>query len=1285
MQPLATAWMLAVGFLSASDPNAVLDVEGDLGAPTGHEVVIPESGFYAFDARSLDADVALIVVTPDGAELRDEDSGIGTNARLVVQAAAGETYSIRVDSPRDAGRYGLRVTQGRPPAPDSEALHRQEIRFHRDSADRAESDDRAEDAIDHRIRQAELLIQALDAAAAVEVLRATEPRQETPLHSRVAATLARAELRTGAPDALARLIAAVDDLRKHGLHRAELLARWDITTRMFQQADRDATYAELDRVEELARLLDDQTVRAQALHRRGQNAAMHGDLAVALESWDEATSLFERVGDLVDAADMAINSAATRMHVDDWDGAETSIETARRLLEGSDDPERQSYTWLMLAAVHRHRWDMDKNHEALKAALEVARDDGSRPTEYLQAALIEMAEFLMTIGAGEDALDHAEEAVAVAKARGSAGGEARVLVLIGRIQRFLLLYDEAEASYLRAHSLAERSGSIFDEIDAETRIAELTVDQGRHEEALERADRILARLGGHHSQNFAIAAQMIAGDALWRLGRYRRAEQRYRRGLEMARLQGNGPQQADLLPRLGGLQLALGETDAALTTLREARVFAASRGDREAEANAFLGIIEAQLELGRLREALATLDEAPDWTGLPTESVRALVLESRLSAELGETDHAITAARDARARCEEEPVRFRDVHRMALIAEADAHLGAGNESLARELSERARIESIEAGDLEDELDATAILVTSALELGDSGTARRGLERADRILRVLTGVELDIDQAAVYRARRSTFAALRQDLGAREVASAETPEERRVAAERAFLAEGHWKARALLARRDTVAVDAETADRRRRSTELLRRRDRVVRDISTALRSGAPAADVAALREEAERLWERAGRLVDDPSGVAATREATMHAPRGVTADTARSTLLVPGRALVEYVEGRHELRALVVTEDDTRLVALGNRIALRSEIDSYLDLISDPSRLGGVDEISALGRRLYTRLLAPVLGVCGEVTELVVIPSATLATLPLASLVVEAPDTPRTFSDVTFVARKLLLYYGPSASVLVELTGRPTQPAGRLLLLADPVYHPERTETEPDRTWPRGLPRLMETRVEAHAIGRLLGADTAELADASQRSGGISSDRVDVFTGTEASIDKLDDLGRYRVLHLATHGYEDRESPFASGLALSWHAASDGVLSVDDILWKSFDLDLVVLSACRTATGPRAREGVQSIAWAFLASGAGSVVASLWAVSDASSAELMTAFYDEWLRDGSSPARALASARWLDQARTDRLAARGVGRARTREEQRARDLQHPYFWSPFIYIGPPPH
>ena len=71
-------------------------------------------------------------------------------------------------------------------------------------------------------------------------------------------------------------------------------------------------------------------------------------------------------------------------------------------------------------------------------------------------------------------------------------------------------------------------------------------------------------------------------------------------------------------------------------------------------------------------------------------------------------------------------------------------------------------------------------------------------------------------------------------------------------------------------------------------------------------------------------------------------------------------------------------------------------------------------------------------------------------------------------------------------------------------------------------------------------------------------------------------------------------------------------------------------------IDLLVLSACETATGDD--RSTLGLAGAAIQMGARSVVGSLWAVNDEASSHLMTRFYRELAKPGTSRAAALQAA-----------------------------------------------
>ena len=113
----------------------------------------------------------------------------------------------------------------------------------------------------------------------------------------------------------------------------------------------------------------------------------------------------------------------------------------------------------------------------------------------------------------------------------------------------------------------------------------------------------------------------------------------------------------------------------------------------------------------------------------------------------------------------------------------------------------------------------------------------------------------------------------------------------------------------------------------------------------------------------------------------------------------------------------------------------------------------------------------------------------------------------------------------------------------------------------------------------------------------------------------------------------------------------------------EGFVPASEVFNLSLSADLVVLSACRTALGKEVRgEGLVGLTRAFMYAGSPRVVASLWRVDDAATAELMTRFYAEMLGP-----RKLRPAAALKEAQ-----------ARVRSQSRWSD---PYYWAGFVLQG----
>lgn len=155
---------------------------------------------------------------------------------------------------------------------------------------------------------------------------------------------------------------------------------------------------------------------------------------------------------------------------------------------------------------------------------------------------------------------------------------------------------------------------------------------------------------------------------------------------------------------------------------------------------------------------------------------------------------------------------------------------------------------------------------------------------------------------------------------------------------------------------------------------------------------------------------------------------------------------------------------------------------------------------------------------------------------------------------------------------------------------------------------------------------------------------------------------TQLNLQEIINSSQVPVVHIATHGQ------FSSQAERTFILTWDGRINVkelDGLLRQkeqelSRPIELLVFSACETASGDsRAALGLAGVA---IRAGARSTIATLWQVSDESTAALMVRFYRELAQgEGITKAEALRRAQ---------VSLLREGRYR-----------NPYFWSPYILVG----
>lgn len=477
--------------------------------------------------------------------------------------------------------------------------------------------------------------------------------------------------------------------------------------------------------------------------------------------------------------------------------------------------------------------------------------------------------------------------------------------------------------------------------------------------------------------------------------------------------------------------------------------------------------------------------------------------------------------------------------------------------------------------------------------------------------------------------------------------------------------------------------------------LLRRESQLQRQLNATVErriqlAGAKASSVemAAIERELGELTT-AYQQVQGEIRNSSPRYSALVQPTPLTLKKIQLQVLDNDTALLAFALGEERSFAWLVTTDSIRSFELEARAAIESaarRLHTHLTARNQPQkdetpsqrrvRIASEDaQYLNVSRELSTKVL-------GEVAKhlkhqrLVIVADGALQYVPFAALPIpaETENFRPLIADYEIVSL-------PSASVVAlmreDLKARPRAPKS-VAILADPVF---------DKDDERLVSRVRRRDIAHAGKSRVLTPDQSQraLRDFNGLTGVIS--RLP-FSGREAeAIMALvpegegmlalgfrasratavsPELSQYRYVHFATHGLLNSKHPELSGVFLSrfneFGKSQDGFLQLHDVYNLKLSADLVVLSACQTALGKDIRgEGLVGLTRGFMYAGAPRVIASLWQVDDAATADLMRGFYAEMLTRGKRPAEALRAAQ-----------------VRMWEQNR---WPSPYYWAAFTLQG----
>lgn len=405
-------------------------------------------------------------------------------------------------------------------------------------------------------------------------------------------------------------------------------------------------------------------------------------------------------------------------------------------------------------------------------------------------------------------------------------------------------------------------------------------------------------------------------------------------------------------------------------------------------------------------------------------------------------------------------------------------------------------------------------------------------------------------------------------------------------------------------------------------------------------------------------------------------------PKQETLDSLRD-LMLPGEAFFTFLfdDILDHGYAVIVTEtgelaysvDLSRLEITKIVEDLRAGID-----LSNSVGMGDLPTFDVkLAHELYSKLMGPAEGILKGVEHLLVVSSGPLSSLPLNVLVTDKPKinpSSSLFEDYQMAAwlpKKYSLSRLPSVSSLRALRNFPStqQVEVPLIGFGDPVLTGKAGEVRglkvvdfydgntANLEQVRSLPELPETSIELRRLARIM-----------------KSKEENLFLRARATETKVKstDLTSSRVIAFATHGLIGGEINGLVEPALVMTPPfvkteqDDGLLTASEVIQLKMNADLVLLSACNTASGSElGAEGLSGLARAFIFAGARSLLVSHWSVESTSAVKLTTGMFDA-ISQNERFGRSEALQKSMVQLMADKVRPYH---------------SHPAFWAPFSLIG----
>ncbi len=769
------------------------------------------------------------------------------------------------------------------------------------------------------------------------------------------------------------------------------------------------------------------------------------------------------------------------------------------------------------------------------------------------------------------------------------------------------------------------------------------------------------------------------GEIYENLGQYQKSLDLYTQALQLQDEISDRTGQTNTLRNLAQLYNSLGDYDRSLAAYNQALIYAKARGDRMVEAqildsistlyrfikdypkslefaqqaltlwqkyDIFFGQVATLSTLARTYEEMGDYPQALETAkqlqllGQKTQDPFAegvgWQFMSRVYFAMGEPQQALNPATQALS-------LFQKVNKKPAIVPVLNQMGKVYSALnqpqqALETFNQAMVLWKELGDRSGEADTLYNLAKFNQNQGDLLTAKTNIESA------LTIIE-DLRRNVSSQELRQTYFSTVQDYYEFYIdllMQLHKQETEKGFDALALHASERAKARSLI----ELLAEANIDIRQGVDPQLLDQEKRLQAQLNTLeklrveqLSRKAPESQIKSLDQQRQTLNQQYETLLDQIRAKS-PRYAALTQPQPLTVTEIQQQLLDENTVLLEYSLGKERSYIWVVTKNSLRSYELPPKAKIETAIREFRTALSTKIRL---EKINQTAQEISNLILAPFATELGN-QRLVIVADGALQYIPFAAL--PHPQT----QQPLIVNHEIINLPSASTLAVIRKENQSRSPASKTLaILADPIFNSEDervTSQIPNSSVVAALP------LESQQISRAAkdaGIDWDRLPGTRQEAEGIEAlvpetERIASFD-FQANREWVmsSNLGNYKIIHFATHGFANSKNPELSGIVLSLinqqGQPENGFLRLRDIYNLNLPVELVVLSACQTGLGQVMRgEGIIGLTRGFMYAGSSRVVTSLWNVDDQGTALLMSIFYQKMLKENLSPAAALRAA-----------------------------------------------